>query len=425
MEVNSPTPHNSSFCYIRGFDLQLPSLLSPFIWSGSTYSWHASTSISLHQSCPVRHFLSSWRSSFYKVIMFKATLLRPRVLSLVAVILFFFLFHLLHPLPQNRLSFPAAWTAEKTTTWQVARQTTASDLLGRQPPGVRPSRIPSIFHQSWKSTELPTKFQHWSATCRKTHPAWEWVIWTDDDNLRLVQKHFPSLEMSYRHLPGEIYRADLSRALYMYIFGGVYADLDMECLRPTEELQKMVAGSFNTPIKAMFGRMGDDPDFQHSIPNAWMLSTPGHPFFLHFLRTIDEQVMDIKANNKSWPDAESLTGPVALREAIAKYEEDKVRRGRRMKDRITQLVKDGPFGESDDLDHQVFLLPSSFIYPYSWGSDGEPIRGQCWVLSDGFDADKCKELLEVRQAKSICITYWSHTHTPTGHDFDNMKHIEG
>ena len=30
--------------------------------------------------------------------------------------------------------------------------------------------------------------------------------------------------------------------------------------------------------KAFLGRMGTDDAFIHSIPNAWMSSTPGHPF---------------------------------------------------------------------------------------------------------------------------------------------------
>ncbi|KAG5952359.1 hypothetical protein E4U53_001041 [Claviceps sorghi] len=102
---------------------------------------------------------------------------------------------------------------------RLAKKTYAAELLARTPSrhgGV----IPKIFHQSWKSLELPTKFQEWSRSCRQMHKDWEWVLWTDDDNLRLVQKHFPWLEETFKGLPGPIYRADLSRHLYMYIYGG-------------------------------------------------------------------------------------------------------------------------------------------------------------------------------------------------------------
>jgi mannosyltransferase OCH1-like enzyme len=55
------------------------------------------------------------------------------------------------------------------------------------------------------------------------HQDWEWVLWSDADNLKLVQKYYPWLEESYRALPEEIYRADLVRTLYMYTFGGYVA----------------------------------------------------------------------------------------------------------------------------------------------------------------------------------------------------------
>lgn len=80
--------------------------------------------------------------------------------------------------------------------------------------------IPKLLHQSWKSTDLPAKFKRWSDTCRRQHPDWEWVLWTDEDNLQLVKQYFPWLEDTFLSLPGNIYRADLARNLYMYIFGG-------------------------------------------------------------------------------------------------------------------------------------------------------------------------------------------------------------
>jgi mannosyltransferase OCH1-like enzyme len=80
--------------------------------------------------------------------------------------------------------------------------------------------VPKLFHQSWSSTKLPAKFEKWSDTCRRAHPDWEWVLWTDEDNEELVKKHFPWLLKTYKGLPGVIYRADLVRNLYMHLYGG-------------------------------------------------------------------------------------------------------------------------------------------------------------------------------------------------------------
>ena len=100
-----------------------------------------------------------------------------------------------------------------------ATKLTASKLLSR-PLSQDYTTIPKILHQSWKTEELPAKFSAWSLSCREKHPDWEWVLWTDKDNLKLVRKHYPWLERTYQALPGEIYRADMIRALYMYTFGG-------------------------------------------------------------------------------------------------------------------------------------------------------------------------------------------------------------
>ncbi|KJZ76631.1 hypothetical protein HIM_03967 [Hirsutella minnesotensis 3608] len=310
-----------------------------------------------------------------------------------------------------------------------AKQVSAADVLAR-PPTVNATTIPRLFHQSWKSLSLPAKFEKWSNTCRKQHEGWEWVIWTDEDNLALVRKHFPWLETLYHDLPGEIYRADLARYLYMYIYGGVYADLDTDCLRPTEDLQDSYDVLFDDngpkPAKdtAIFGRMGIDPSFAHSIPNAWMASTPGHPFFLSFLQSLTENVKKLKRKWGKMPEAEHVTGPAALREAIIRYESDKVRFGYGLGEQVSDMVRKGPFAKAAIREHQVLLLPNHFIYPYSWGSDGINVRQTCWVLSKTFDAEKCKAAVEVERMKSISITYWSHTHTPSGHDNANMKHLE-
>ena len=104
-------------------------------------------------------------------------------------------------------------------TGQIAKKTGASDLLSR-PPAAQSNSIPRIIHQSWKSSELPFRFKSWNLSCRRKHKDWEWVLWTDEDNLDLVRRYFPWLEEAYSALPSPIFRADFMRSLYMYKFGG-------------------------------------------------------------------------------------------------------------------------------------------------------------------------------------------------------------
>lgn len=94
----------------------------------------------------------------------------------------------------------------------------------------------------------------------------------------------------------------------MYIFGGFYADLDMECLRSHDPLREKDA--------ALFGLMSNDFGFEHNVPNAWFASPPRHPFWLHLLERINATV-----GHESEYGVEALTGPVQLFHALREYEE--------------------------------------------------------------------------------------------------------
>jgi mannosyltransferase OCH1-like enzyme len=100
-----------------------------------------------------------------------------------------------------------------------ARYLSPHDLMSRPFAGVQ-TEIPKIFHQSWSSNELPAKFERWSETCRVAHPDWEWVLWTDDDNLELLERFMPAMLPTYHKLAGPIFRADIVRNAYMFLFGG-------------------------------------------------------------------------------------------------------------------------------------------------------------------------------------------------------------
>ena len=112
-----------------------------------------------------------------------------------------------------------ASTGTTTTTHQLARQLSATELLER-PLATNFTAVPRLIHQSWMNDELPAKFQKWSDGCRSAHPDWEWVLWTDEDNLALVRRYAPWFLGTYQSLEKEIYRADAVRNIYMHVFGG-------------------------------------------------------------------------------------------------------------------------------------------------------------------------------------------------------------
>jgi FkbM family methyltransferase len=165
--------------------------------------------------------------------------------------------------------------------------------------------IPARIFQTWKSKlDFPENYTIWSRTFSFHNPHFERVLWDDDDNHKFISETFPWFLNTYRGYPLEIYRADAIRYFFLYAVGGIYADMDVECLRPLEYL--LDRGD------VLLGRMGNDPDYPHSIPNAIMASKPRQEFWLLVIWLL----MDF-AKRAGHP--ENLTGPVLLKTAVDLY----------------------------------------------------------------------------------------------------------
>lgn len=216
----------------------------------------------------------------------------------------------------------------------------------------------------------------------------------------------------------------------------VYADLDVECLRPSDKLFKTfnvstVSHAKPRPMsthnlqkngrKAFFGRMGTDTGFSNSIPNAWMASTPGHPFFLTVLESIMKSMAEGLGDGWS---AETLTGPARLFDLINEYQEpDSKFEGEKLDKHVAKNPTAKQFNPRKGLGHSIEVLPFNYIFPYSWQRDGEGVRDVCWATQKTFDAERCKLLLATDHWPSYAITYWSHTWAGEGHDQGNVNQL--
>ena len=91
--------------------------------------------------------------------------------------------------------------------------------------------IPRVIHQIWIGDRpLPEEHAEYVAGWKRLHPGWEHRLWRPDD----VAAALPGSRMGDgRHLAEQ---ADILRYELLARYGGVYADTDVECLRPFDEL---------------------------------------------------------------------------------------------------------------------------------------------------------------------------------------------
>lgn len=145
--------------------------------------------------------------------------------------------------------------------------------------------IPKILHQTWTTSCLPPELAAWRETWIKHHPDWRFCLWTDVENRAFLERHYPWFLPIYDHYPNAINRADTIRYFLLHHFGGVYADLDMECLRPLDPLldgKKIVLGL--EPETHVARHSNPDRPLSRIVCNAWMASAPGHPFWEHLFK---------------------------------------------------------------------------------------------------------------------------------------------
>jgi mannosyltransferase OCH1-like enzyme len=94
--------------------------------------------------------------------------------------------------------------------------------------------IEKIFHQIWINSnipELPDQFKRYRDTWLSFHPEWEYRLW-NLENLDFVPRCSDLLEKCQH--PAQM--ADLLRIEILHRYGGVYVDVDFECLRPIDGL---------------------------------------------------------------------------------------------------------------------------------------------------------------------------------------------
>lgn len=125
--------------------------------------------------------------------------------------------------------------------------------------------IPRILHQTWKTPEVPPEWRIARESWLRAHPGWRHRFWTDRDLDRLVRRRAPAFYAFWRGYPEPIQRVDAARYLLLHEFGGVYADLDMICLRSLDDLLE------NELVLPRTRPLG--------LSNQLMAARPGHPLF--------------------------------------------------------------------------------------------------------------------------------------------------
>lgn len=220
------------------------------------------------------------------------------------------------------------------------KQSPYRTVLSPQPPAKVRSEFPKKIWQTWKVN--PLRFEERDLNTARSwvskNPRYRYEVLTDDNDMLYVEWHYgpdgfnrPDIVNFYRDVKAAIVRADLLRYLIMYAEGGLYADIDVEDLKP---LSRFIPERYDEKdIDMVIGVEIDEPDWKdHPIlgPKSrsfcqWtFMCKPQLPVMMRLIEQImtwlnalaKEQKVSLSDVQLDFDQIISGTGPSAFTEAI-------------------------------------------------------------------------------------------------------------
>lgn len=200
--------------------------------------------------------------------------------------------------------------------------------------------FPRKIWQTWKvdSLNFAERDLMTARTWTSQNPSHRYEVLTDDNDIYYVEEHFgphgfnrPDIVSTYRELTAKIIKADILRYLVMYAEGGVYADIDVEALKP---ISRFLPDRYReSQLDMIVGVEIDEPGFKdHPIlgPKSqsfcqWtFMARPRLPVMLHLVEGIMRWLNNVAQSQGvgigevvlDFDEVISGTGPSAFTKAI-------------------------------------------------------------------------------------------------------------
>lgn len=154
--------------------------------------------------------------------------------------------------------------------------------------------IPKVIYQTWKTKTLHPNCIKIRDNIQRMNPEYRMELHDDDDMATFIQANFPEhVYNCYAQLNVGAAKADFWRYCVLYIYGGVYLDMDSVILRPLSEL---IRGD----EQCIITREGNKGIFNNWI----MMFEHGHPILRQTIQNCCHNI-----EHKTSKDICYLTGP--------------------------------------------------------------------------------------------------------------------
>lgn len=166
--------------------------------------------------------------------------------------------------------------------------------------------VPRIIHQTWKNEIIPDIWSQARAACQRLHPDYEFKLWTDASARKMIADSYPDYLAMYDGYKHNIQRADAMRIFFLHKFGGIYIDLDIECVRSLDFLRHY---GWVMPQTEPVG-----------FSNDLMVAEKEHPFVLQMMKALPAWK---RSFGTKYPSVMFSTGPMFVSYQAAHYPRQK------------------------------------------------------------------------------------------------------
>lgn len=135
--------------------------------------------------------------------------------------------------------------------------------------------IPKIIHRIWLGpAQMPEEYVRYGEAWQRLHPDWDVLTWTETDLFPLQNVDV------YDAVPSWSSKSDVVRFELMTRVGGVYADCDVEPLKPLD------------PLLENFGAFAGWEIEGHALGTAVLGAEKEHPFFQALVDQLPAAIRD-------------------------------------------------------------------------------------------------------------------------------------
>lgn len=184
-------------------------------------------------------------------------------------------------------------------------------------------RFPKIIHQIWFQGEdnLPVQYKKYSDTWKNKHKDYEHMIWDSESIETLIDTHYSKYKDAYLALPKMIQKIDYAKYFIIHRFGGIYTDMDTECLKSIDPLLRSSTTDLLIPDMGLdfFEKLTTGCMSKKLYNNSFIVSTRLNPVWKGVHLSIKHMSIKQKWNESNFNYIFRTTGPKMLSDVLNRY----------------------------------------------------------------------------------------------------------